>query len=239
MITVYAKDSLEPRKASFYGSFGAEVQNGNIRYLFPEGCEAPSIFFDPINRAENRKKFIESLQEEALKNQRERNIAPRRNAKKIDSENDEKAQLKIPSTEAAMILTTASPEVEQKIDPHPIETQQGTAEPVDEITRSNFNENSDIKDLSETKKNLNDELENLQADAPKINNDDDLQCCDNDRLKIILPRGDSCRMAKISIPISADKLAAVSMKDLINLSSAKSTLLMLQNLLELVEKYNL
>lgn len=258
VITVYSKDSLEPKKASFIGSFGAEVQTGNIRYLFPEGCEAPKVFVDPIQRAENRKKFVDSLQEEALKSQTERNIESRRSSKKFgdDGENqdDKKAKLRTPSTEVPVILTTEQPAaVEPKIiDPLlDDEAQRGTAdlsEPIEELNvpRSNINENAaDNQDLSELNKNLKeDELdaEKLQADAPKSN--DEGQCCDGDRMKIILPSGDtdscaSSRMAKISIPISAEKLSTVPMKELMNLSSAKSTLIMLQNLQQLVEKYKL
>lgn len=79
-------------------------------------------------------------------------------------------------------------------------------------------------------------------DAP--NNEEDEKCCENDRLQIILPQAsvDTCqrnRMARISIPISVEKLSSVPMNELLNLSSTRSTLSVLKNLLQLVEKYNL
>lgn len=257
MIIVYSKDTQEPRKASFIGSFSGEVQSQNIRYLFPEGCEAPKIQIDPIKRAENRKKFIESLQEDALRNQRERNIqVPRsRNSKKFNEINNLN-QFSTTVTEASSSSTTTTTS--------PTSTEEATATTTTEtttpqqivVTTESFFATDDLApsiDALKSRDNRNPnslltehgkkDEEKYQADSPVIEKSTD-QCCDTQRVKIILPSNDedSCsanRMAKISIPISAEKLSKIPMKDLLNLSSTRSTLNMLQNLISLVEKYEL
>lgn len=73
--------------------------------------------------------------------------------------------------------------------------------------------------------------------------EDENDSCENNQLKLILPKNDrsTCGgdMAKISIPISAEKLSQIPMQELLNLSSTRSTMITLQNLIELAEKYNL
>lgn len=57
-ITVYPKDGSEPRKASFAKSFNDEtIQNGNVRYVFPDGCEAPLIEIE-IPKIEKKEEVI-------------------------------------------------------------------------------------------------------------------------------------------------------------------------------------
>lgn len=227
------------------------MKAGNIRYLFPEGCDAPKIFLDPVKRAESRKRFIESLQKEANLNQQ----------KAKDAENERKLRLNEKNEAdrlAKEALRQATPAPSSADD-----SQRGTADltsPVDGTSRSNGNADAegllneqDGKDGGKEGLN-NGEIsgggksadDNFLSDAPATeNNNDQGQCgCDSDKMRIILPRNDvdSCsasRMAKISIPIAADKLSTVPMKELMDLSSAKSTMSMLQNLQSLCEKYNL
>jgi hypothetical protein len=220
---------------------------GNIRYLFPEGCDAPTIFLDPVKRAESRKKFIESLQNEANLNQQKAREAE--NERKLKNNERNAAAL---LANAALRQTTSAPKTAD-------DSQLGTADlnsPVEVVSRSNdakagelFN-GKDGKDLGsdglKTGKISGSIDDNFLSDAPAKNNDNDQgRCgCDSDKMKIILPRSDvdSCsasRMAKIAIPIAADKLSAVPMRELMDLSSAKSTMGMLQNLQNLCQKYNL
>lgn len=212
VITVYAKDSLEPRKASFIGSFGGEeVKSGHIRYLFPEGCEAPKITFDPLTREENRKKFIENLEREALKNQR--------GAKKLETT---KRTTRTTSTTIAPVTESTKAAEELIVT---TEKQQQVNDQPEIVT---------MMPLTPT------ELENDKNDESCGENG---ECCENNRLKLILPKNDrsTCGsdMAKISIPISAEKLSQIPMQEILNLSSTRSTMIMLQNLVELAEKYNL
>lgn len=47
------------RTASFIGAFGdGDIRAANIRYFFPEGCQAPRIEVDPIAAAEQAKKKL-------------------------------------------------------------------------------------------------------------------------------------------------------------------------------------
>jgi hypothetical protein len=128
--------------------------------------------------------------------------------------------------------------------------------PVDPISRSNANGdeissgiNGKINDGLKTgedennNKNIDDNF--LSDEPPRDNLNGQGHCgCDSDKMKIILPQsdGDSCnanRMAKIAIPIAAEKLSAVPMRELMDLSSAKGTMDMLKNLQNLCEKYHL
>lgn len=46
-ITVFPKDGSEPRNASFAKFFNSEtITKGNVKYVFPEGCEAPFVQVD-------------------------------------------------------------------------------------------------------------------------------------------------------------------------------------------------
>lgn len=250
VITVYAKDTLEPRKASFIGSFGAEVQSGNIRYLFPEGCDAPKIVIDPIQAARERQKLIDELQGDVNENQGVNNL--RRGSRRFGGNGGEN-QVTEPTTTSSSTTTTESITTQNV----PIESLRGSedlSQPIDDNNANNGrygNNNNNNKNYYYGNSNENQSAENSETNDGEDsysssendkNNDD--QCCDSERMKILLPRNDidSCagsRMAKISIPISSEKLSRVPMKDLMNLSSARSTLTMLKNLMTLAEKYNL
>jgi hypothetical protein len=149
---------------------------------------------------------------------------------------------------------------------NPIETST-TAEIITSTSQSPITKSIILDEPTEAPENISENTESkLEDDAPSINhslsdnsglnvellnnimNDasprDNDQCCNNDRLKIILPQNnnqclENAKHAQISIPISAEKLSSVPMKELLNLSSLRSTLSILQQLILLAEKYDL
>jgi hypothetical protein len=57
-ITVFPKDGSEARQASFAKSFTDEtIRNGNVNYVFPEGCESPQIEVE-VPRIQKKDEFI-------------------------------------------------------------------------------------------------------------------------------------------------------------------------------------
>ncbi|XP_070491559.1 uncharacterized protein DDB_G0275275-like [Chironomus tepperi] len=209
LITVFSKGSTEPRIASFVESFNEEeLKAANIRYLFPDGCQAPTILYDPNNpstRYENRKKLFDSLIEKAQK-----------------ARNEEKD--KFDRSIASRALKT------QELDDR---NKNGNK------NNNNSNNNNTINNLNNVNSRNNNNGYNY--DANKNPRGSDFDCCNNDRIQIILPTNDSCSQntAKLIIPISSEKLSSIPITEFINLHSSSSITFVLKELQYLVQKYNL
>lgn len=183
--------------------------------MFPDGCQAPTILYDPNNPStqfENRKKLFESLIEKAQK-----------------ARNEEKD--KIDRSIASRALKT------QDVDDR---NKNGNKNNNNSNNNSNnINGNNTINNLNNLNSRNNNNGYNYEAN--KNLRGSDFECCNNERIQIILPKNDSCSQntAKLIIPLSSEKLSNIPITEFINLHSSSSITFVLKELQYLVQKYNL
>jgi hypothetical protein len=195
------------RIASFVESFNEEeLKAANIRYLFPDGCQAPTILYDPNNpssRYENRKKLFESLIEKAQK-----------------ARNEEKDK------------------IDRSVASRALKTQDA-----DDRNKNGNKNNNNNSTTTDNLNNLNSRNNNngYNYEANKNPRGSDFECCNNERIQIVLPKNDSCSQntAKLIIPLSSEKLSSIPITEFINLHSSTSITFVLKELQYLVQKYNL
>ncbi|KAL7037680.1 hypothetical protein ACKWTF_009325 [Chironomus riparius] len=223
LITVYSKGSSEARIASFVESFNEEeLKAANIRYLFPDGCQAPTILYDPNNpstKYENRQKLFESLIEKAQK-----------------ARNEEKD--KIDRSVASRALKTQDVDDRNK---NGNKTSNNSTNSTNNNGNGygNNNKNNTINNLNNLNSRNNNNGYNYEAN--KNPRGSDFECCNNERIQIILPKNDSCSQntAKLIIPLNSEKLSSIPITEFINLHSSPSISFILKELQYLVQKYNL
>ncbi|KAG5682460.1 hypothetical protein PVAND_011811 [Polypedilum vanderplanki] len=237
LITVYAKGSSEPRIASFKESFTAEeIEKANIRYFFPEGCEAPKIFHDPNNPSqafEERRKLFDSLvqkaQAEKLKNL---NTRSNDDSKRINSKN------------SSTLLSNNINGLNSRRNNNNNGSNNSTILNANNNLTRNPGEISDILSHSHPGSGFNRKGKSAFGGIDDYDNNNNNECCSTG-IKIELPSNiltSTCsgNMAKIIIPINSEKLSSVSMKEIIEISKqTSSTSSMLTELQKLAAKYEL
>jgi hypothetical protein len=177
---------------------------------------APTILYDPKNpstRYENRKKLFDSLIEKAQK-----------------ARNEEAAEIAEKEKNDRSIASRA-------LKNQDADDRNKNGNKIN--NNSNSNNNNTINNLN----NLNGRNNNngYNYEANKNLRGSDFECCNNERIQIILPKNDSCSQntAKLIIPLTTEKLSSIPITEFINLHSSTSISFVLKELQYLVQKYNL